>query len=105
MAIDYVKILPKHLDAIDLNQAENIIEHKSGSGPFILNEYQRGNFYKVSKNPNYFKEGRPFFDSIDHFITAGWGGFFWPQHRDFRGFQIPKTVQYGFKHEDLWLDR
>ena len=70
LAIDYVKILPKHLDAIDLNQAENIIEHKSGSGPFILDEYQRGNFYKVSKNPNYFKEGRPFFDSIDHFIIA-----------------------------------
>ena len=70
LAIDYVKILPKHLDDVDLNQAENLIASKSGSGPFILQEYQRGNFYKVTKNPNYFKEGRPYFDSIDHFIIA-----------------------------------
>ncbi|MFQ6029814.1 MAG: ABC transporter substrate-binding protein, partial [Dehalococcoidia bacterium] len=72
LAIDYAKILPKHLleQGIDLNQGENVIQHKSGSGPFILDEYQRGNFYKVSKNPNYFKEGRPFFDSIDHFIIT-----------------------------------
>jgi len=70
LAIDYVKILPKHLEDVDLNQAENLIASKSGSGPFILQEYQRGNFYKVTKNPNYFKEGRPFFDSIDHFIIA-----------------------------------
>ena len=63
-------MLPKHLldQGIDLNVAENIIDFQSGSGPFVLDEYQRGNFYKVSRNPNYFKEGRPFFDSIDHFI-------------------------------------
>ena len=77
LAIDYVKVLPKHLleQGIDLNLAENIIEFKSGSGPFILEEYQRGNFYKVNKNPNYFKEGRPFFDRIEHFIitdTSTW---------------------------------
>ena len=72
-AIDYVKILPKHLSDVDLNQAENIIEFKAGSGPFMLNEYQRGNSYKVSKNPDYFKEGRPYFDSIDHFIITDTG--------------------------------
>jgi len=72
LAIDYAKILPKHLldQDIDLNQSENVIKYNSGSGPFMLNEYQRGNFYKVSKNPNYFKEGRPYFGSIDHYIIA-----------------------------------
>ena len=72
LAVDYVKVLPKHLldQGIDLNLAENIIEHQSGSGPFVLDEYQRGSFYKVSKNPNYFKEGRPFFDAIDHTIIV-----------------------------------
>ena len=47
LAIDYVKVLPKHLleQDINLNQAENILEHNSGSGPFILEEYQSGNFY------------------------------------------------------------
>ena len=72
LALDYAKILPKHIleQGIDLNQAENVIRFNSGSGPFMLDEYQRGNFYKVSRNPNYFKEGRPFFDSIDHFIIT-----------------------------------
>ena len=72
LAVDYVKVLPKHLldQGIDLNLAENVIEHSSGSGPFVLDDYQRGNFYKVSKNPNYFKEGRPYFDAIEHTIIV-----------------------------------
>ena len=72
LAVDYVKVLPKHLltQPIDLNDPENIIANKSGSGPFILDEYQQGNFYRVSKNPNYFKEGRPFFNAIDTFIIT-----------------------------------
>ena len=75
LAVDYVKTLPKKaLDVgLDLNQAETIINNKLGSGPFVLDEYQRGNFYKVSKNENYFKEGRPFFDGIDHFIITDTG--------------------------------
>ena len=72
LALDYVKVLPKSLleQGIDLNQAENVISYKSGSGPFMLTSYQRGNGYSVVKNPNYFKEGRPYFDSIDHFIIT-----------------------------------
>ncbi|MDA1220248.1 MAG: ABC transporter substrate-binding protein [Chloroflexi bacterium] len=75
LALDYAKVLPKHLleSGIDLNQAEAVIENKSGSGPFILDEYLRGNLYSVSKNPNYFKEGRPYFDSIKHFIITDTG--------------------------------
>jgi len=75
LALDYAKVLPKHLleQDIDLNLAENIIANSSGSGPFMLTEYQRGNIYSVIKNPNYFKEGRPFFDSIDHFIIVDTG--------------------------------
>ena len=72
LAVDYVKVLPKHLldQGIDLNLAENIIEHRSGSGPFVLDEYQRGSFYKVSKNESYFKDGKPYFDGIDHTIIV-----------------------------------
>ena len=72
LAVDYVKVLPKHLldQGIDLNLAESVIDNKSGSGPFVLDEYQRGSFYKVSKNDNYFKEGRPYFDAIDHTIIV-----------------------------------
>ena len=72
LAIDYVKVLPKHLleQGIDLNQAENILEHNSGSGPFILEEYQSGNFYNVNRNPDYFKAGLPYFDRIEHYIIT-----------------------------------
>jgi peptide/nickel transport system substrate-binding protein len=75
LAVDYVKVLPKHLleKGIDLNQGESVADSKSGSGPFVLDEYQRGNFYKVSKNDDYFKEGRPYFDGIDHFIITDTG--------------------------------
>jgi ABC-type transport system substrate-binding protein len=75
LAVDYVKVLPKHIldRGVDLNLAEGIIDNDSGSGPFVLDEYQRGNFYKVSKNETYFKDGRPFFDSIDHFIITDTG--------------------------------
>ena len=72
LAVDYVKVLPKHIldQGIDLNLAESVIEHQSGSGPFVLDEYQRGSFYKVSKNENYFKDGKPYFDGIDHTIIV-----------------------------------
>ena len=72
LAVDYVKVLPKHIldQGIDLNLAESVIEHRSGSGPFVLDEYQRGSFYKVSKNENYFKDGKPYFDGIDHTIIV-----------------------------------
>ena len=72
LAIDYAKVLPKHLleQDIDLNQAENVLKHNSGSGPFILEEYQSGNHYKVNRNPNYFKERLPYFDRIEHFIIT-----------------------------------
>lgn len=75
LALDYTKVLPKHLleIGVDLFDPQVVIAAKSGSGPFVLDEYQRGNFYKVSKNPDYFKSGRPFFDSIDHFIITDTG--------------------------------
>ena len=73
LAVDYVKILPRHLledEAVDLNQGEHVVASNSGSGPFILEEYRSGNSYFVNKNPNYFKEGRPYFDRIEHFIIT-----------------------------------
>jgi len=72
LASDYTKVLPKHLLDIGVNlfDPEVVIATNSGSGPFVLDEYERGNFYKVSKNLNYFKSGRPFVDSIDHFIIT-----------------------------------
>ncbi len=41
----------------------------------------------------------------NHWVTLHWAKFFWPVHKDIKGFHPPQTVQTGFKHEDLWLDR
>ena len=72
MAVDYVKVLPKHLleQGIDLNSSDNVIEYKSGSGPYVLEQYSSGNFYYVNRNENYFKPGKPYFDRIEHFIIV-----------------------------------
>jgi peptide/nickel transport system substrate-binding protein len=75
LALDYVKILPKHVleKEGDLKQAEKIIKNRAWGGPFKLDEYQRGNFYKVSRNENYYKKGKPYLDGITHFIVVDSG--------------------------------
>jgi peptide/nickel transport system substrate-binding protein len=75
LALDYTKVLPQHIveQAGDMKQAETIIDNQAWSGPFKLDEYQRGNSYSVSRNENYFKEGMPYLDSIDHFIIVDTG--------------------------------
>ena len=72
LALDYAKVLPGHLlDAgVNLNNPRAILEHRATSGPFILESYHEGNFYKVNKNGNYFKDGRPYVDRIEHYIFS-----------------------------------
>ena len=84
MAIDYAKVLPGHMLDSDpncavrdpanpcfLNLGENIIDRGTTSGPFVLEEYQVGDFYYVNKNENYFKDGLPYVDRIEHTIFTG----------------------------------
>ena len=97
MALDYTKVLPKHIlelpDVEDLKQAETVMEHAAMSGPFILEEYSRGNFYRVSRNPNYFKENRPYFDQITHFIITDTGTLI----SQFKGGQL-EMMNSGFSN-------
>ena len=75
LAIDYAKVLPGHLlDAgVDLNDPRAVQEHNAFSGPFVLDEYQEGDYYYVNKNDNYFKDGRPYVDRIEHYIITDTG--------------------------------
>jgi hypothetical protein len=57
--------------------------------------------YLIPINPDDISQG--FTDN--HWVTLYWGKFFWLTHEDIRGLNAPATVQYSFKHEDLWLDR
>jgi peptide/nickel transport system substrate-binding protein len=62
LAVDYMKVVPKHVieAGIDINEHQNIVS----GGPFMPDETRRGSFWRHERNPDYFKEGRPFFDSL-----------------------------------------
>jgi peptide/nickel transport system substrate-binding protein len=62
LAVDYMKIVPKHLleAGVDINVWENIV----GSGPFKIKGARRGDSVTYERNPNYFKKGRPYLDGL-----------------------------------------
>lgn len=57
-------VLPKHLyDGTDIaNNPHNI--QLVGTGPFQLTEYAQGQYYRLTKNPNYWDTGKPYLDGI-----------------------------------------
>ena len=83
LASDYMKVYPKHvgenltqeqantgktqaeaLAAINAGSPDSLI----GSGPWMLREWEKDSGYSYDRNPNYFKEGRPFFDGLKIFL-------------------------------------
>jgi len=71
LAVDYMKILPKHvLDAgVDINAWENIV----GSGPFKIKAARRGDSVTLERNRTYFKQGRPYVDGLTILAIADAG--------------------------------
>ncbi|NQW23759.1 MAG: hypothetical protein HQ475_09980, partial [SAR202 cluster bacterium] len=57
--------------------------------------------FLIPTDPNDISKGY----SDNHWVTLYWGQFYWMVSEDIGGFNAPKTVQYGLKHEDLWLNR
>ncbi|MEX2650508.1 MAG: ABC transporter substrate-binding protein [Alphaproteobacteria bacterium] len=47
--------------------ADGVVDWQSGirTGPFILENFNPGVSVKLKRNPNYFKEGRPYFDEFE----------------------------------------
>tara|TARA_B100000131_G_scaffold317991_1_gene361010 strand:+ start:470 stop:2041 length:1572 start_codon:yes stop_codon:yes gene_type:complete len=41
------------------------ISERIGTGPFVLNKWEPGVSAETERNPNYFKEGLPYFDSVE----------------------------------------
>jgi peptide/nickel transport system substrate-binding protein len=62
LAVDYMKILPKHVveAGVDINNWQNIV----GSGPFKIKQARRGDSVVFEKNKKYFKQGRPYLDGL-----------------------------------------
>jgi peptide/nickel transport system substrate-binding protein len=46
---------------------EHLVKGPQGSGPFILKEAIPGSVMRMVRNPNYFKQGKPYLDGIDIF--------------------------------------
>ena len=58
------QIIPKHIyEGTDILTNPNNIA-PIGTGPFMFEEWKKGNFLKLVKNPNYWNEGRPYLDGI-----------------------------------------
>lgn len=57
-------MVPKHLlDGQDLRSAD-IANKPVGTGPFTFVEWKKGQYIRLDKNPNYWKEGLPYLDKI-----------------------------------------
>jgi peptide/nickel transport system substrate-binding protein len=44
----------------------NRAQHPIGTGPFILKEWEPGNHFLATRNPNYWQKGLPYLDSIEY---------------------------------------
>ena len=58
------QIVPEHIYAgtdILTNPNNNA---PIGTGPFMFEEWEKGNYLRLVKNPNYWREGRPYLDGI-----------------------------------------
>ncbi len=61
MALNFAFIVPK--EEVD-KAGENFGHAPIGTGPFILKQWQSGQFLTFERNPNYFMSDRPYLDKI-----------------------------------------
>ena len=56
-------------EAYEKNGEDWAAENAVGTGPFIVTEYTRGQVLKAERNPDYWRDGKPYLDGIEfHFI-------------------------------------
>lgn len=71
IAADVFKVVPKHVagEGIDVSKWDNIV----GSGPYMVQKYDTDISTDYIKNPNYFKEGKPYLDGMEYLIVRDKG--------------------------------
>jgi len=61
----YVGIMPKHIyEGTDIINNPHNWEDPVGTGPFLLDEWVKGSHIKLVRNPNYWRKGKPYLDSV-----------------------------------------
>jgi peptide/nickel transport system substrate-binding protein len=71
MSTSILPIIPEHIynDGQEIKTHPRNTENVVGSGPFVLKEYKKGEYWVLEKNPNFFIEGRPYLDKIVYNIV------------------------------------
>ena len=73
LATEWMKILPKaRFETLSEDEAK-LEENVLGSGPFMLKNHESGIVVEYVRNPNYFKENRPFLDGMNYFTIIDGG--------------------------------
>jgi len=62
LASGYSPVYPCHIAPRDMRQ------HPVGTGPFKFVEFKPNEHIKVTRNPDYWKEGRPYLDGIEYTV-------------------------------------
>lgn len=57
-------ILPKHLFGDQDPREYSHADKPVGTGPFVFTEWKRGQYIRLDRNPDYWKEGLPYLDRI-----------------------------------------
>ncbi len=52
-------------ESFEKNGEEWAKDNPVGTGPFIMQEYVHGQYLKAVKNPNYWREGKPYLDGVE----------------------------------------
>lgn len=60
----FAPMMPKHIYAGTDYLTNPANQKPVGTGPFMFKEWKRGEFIKLERNPNYWKEGKPYLDEL-----------------------------------------
>src|SRR5215472_11821081 len=63
LASGYSPVYPCHVGPREMRQ------HPIGTGPFKLAEFKLNEYIKVVRNPDYWKQGRPYLDGLEYTIV------------------------------------
>ncbi|MGB7301016.1 MAG: ABC transporter substrate-binding protein [Burkholderiaceae bacterium] len=71
MSTSILPIIPEHIygDGQEIKSHPRNTVDVVGSGPFMLKEYKKGEYWILEKNPNYFRKGLPYLDKIVYNIV------------------------------------